>query len=91
MIEKIIIGVGDNKSFYIITEEEDAIKDFLINKLKRGVTILEGRGGYTGHKKHVILCAIPTKEYFLAKEGILAIDENAIVLINDVYQSEGIE
>lgn len=89
--DKILLGLSESKSFYIITDEEDAMKDFLINKLQRGVTILEGRGGYTGSKKHVIMCAIPTREYFLVKEGILAIDENAIVLINDVYQSEGIE
>ncbi len=89
--DKVLLGLSESKSFYIITEHEDAIKDFLINKLKRGVTVLEGRGGYTGDKKHVIMCAIPTKEYFLAKEGILTIDKDAIVLINDVYQSEGIE
>ena len=89
--DRILLGLSESKSFYVITENEDAIKDFLINKLKRGVTILEGRGGYTGDKKHVIMCVIPTQEYFLAKEGILALDKDAIVLINDVYQSEGIE
>ena len=89
--DKILLGLSESKSFYVITENEDAIKDFLMNKLKRGVTVLEGRGGYTGSKKHVLMCVIPTQEYFLAKEGILAIDKDAIVLINDVYQSEGIE
>ena len=89
--DKVLLGLSESKSFYIITEQEDAMKEFLMNELKRGVTILDGRGGYTGDKKHVIMCAIPTKEYFLAKQGILAIDKDAIVLINDVYQSEGIE
>ena len=89
--DKVLLGLSESKSFYIITEQEDAMKEFLMNELKRGVTILDGRGGYTGNKKHVIMCAIPTKEYFLAKQGILAIDKDAIVLINDVYQSEGIE
>ena len=86
-----MLGLSESKSFYIITEQEELMKDFLMNELHRGVTVLDGHGGYTGNKKHVIMCAIPTKEYFLAKEGILAIDKDAIVLINDVYQSEGIE
>ena len=34
---------------------------------------------------------VPTKEYFLAKKGILEIDKEAIILINDVYQSTGLE
>lgn len=89
--DKVLLGVSNSKSFYIITEHETAIKGFLINELKKGVTVLEGRGGYTGNRKKVLMCVIPTKEYFLAKEGILEIDKDAIVLINDVYQSSGIE
>ncbi|MBQ9071853.1 MAG: YitT family protein [Bacilli bacterium] len=89
--DRVLLGISSSKAFYIITEHETAIKSFLINELKRGVTVLEGRGGYTGDRKKVIMCAIPTKDYFLAKEGILEIDKNAIILINDVYQSSGIE
>lgn len=89
--DKLLLGVSNSKSFYIITEHETSIKNFLINELKKGVTVLEGRGGYTGDRKKVLMCVIPTKEYFLAKEGILELDKDAIVLINDVYQSSGIE
>lgn len=89
--DKLLLGLSNSKSFFIITEHETDIKRFLINNLGRGVTVLEGRGGYTGDRKKVIMCAIPTKEYFLAKEGILMIDKDAVILINDVYQSEGIE
>ena len=89
--DRVLLGVSNSKSFYVITEHETAMKNFLINELGKGVTVLEGRGGYTGDRKKVIMCVIPTKEYFLAKEGILDIDKEAIVLINDVYQSAGIE
>ena len=91
LTDRVLLGISDSKSFYIITDHEPEIKNFLINELKKGVTILEGHGGYTGDRKKVLLCAIPTKEYFLAKEGILEIDKDAIVLINDIYQSSGIE
>lgn len=89
--DRLLLGISKSKSFYIITESETAIKNFLMNELSLGVTVLEGRGGYTGDRKKVILCVIPTSEYFLAKEGILEIDKDAIILINDVYQSSGIE
>jgi len=91
LTDKVLLGISDSKSFYIITEHETAIKNFLMNELGKGVTILEGRGGYTGDRKKVLMCVIPTKEYFYAKEGILEIDKQAIVLINDVYESAGIE
>lgn len=89
--DRVLLGISSSKSFYIITDHETSIKNFLINELGRGVTILEGRGGYTGDRKKVIMCVIPTKEYFLAKTGVLEIDKDAIILINDVYQSSGIE
>ena len=89
--DKVLLGVSSSKAFYVITEHETSVKDFLIRQLGRGVTVLEARGGYTGDMKKVIMCAIPTKQYFLAKEGILAIDKDAIILINDVYQSTGLE
>ena len=91
LTDRLLLGISDSKSFYIITEHETAIKTFLMNELGKGVTVLEGRGGYTGDRKKVLMCVIPTKQYFLAKEGILEIDKEAIVLINDVYESSGIE
>lgn len=91
LTDKVLLGISTSKSFYIITEHETSIKNFLINELGKGVTVLEGRGGYTGDRKKVLMCVIPTKEYFLAREGVLEIDKEAIVLISDVYQSEGIE
>ena len=91
LTDRVLLGISSSKSFYIITEHETAIKNFLMNQLNKGVTVLEGRGGYTGDRKKVLMCIIPTKQYFLAKEGILEIDKNAILLINDVYESTGIE
>ena len=91
LTDRVLLGISNSKSFYIITDHETSIKGFLMNEVGRGVTVLEGRGGYTGDRKKVLMCVIPTKEYFLAKEGILEIDKDAIILINDVYQSEGIE
>ena len=91
LTDRVLLGISDSKSFYIITEHETSIKSFLMNELGKGVTVLEGRGGYTGDRKKVLMCVIPTKQYFLAKEGILEIDKEAIVLINDVYESSGIE
>jgi len=91
LTDKVLLGISDCKAFYIITEHETAIKKFLISELGRGVTVLEARGGYTGDMKKVLMCVVPTKEYFYAKEGILEIDKDAFVLISDVYESEGVE
>ena len=89
--DKVLLGISSSKAFYVITEHETSIKEFLIEELGRGVTVLEARGGFTGDRKKVIMCAVPTKQYFIAKQRILDIDKEAIILINDVYQSAGLE
>lgn len=89
MSDKIIIGVSQSKAFYIITEHETTIKKFLIQNLNHGVTVLNGRGGYTGNNQKVIMCIIPTREYYVVKEAIKDIDPEAFFLVTDAYEVSG--
>ena len=89
MTDKVILGISESKAFYIITEHETAVKKFITQYLSHGVTVLEGRGGFTGNNKKVIMCIIPTKEYYIAKEGIRSIDENAFFVVTDAYEVYG--
>ena len=89
MADKVILGISQCKAFYIVTDHESKIKRFIIDHLSSGVTVLDGRGGYTGNNQKVIMCIIPTKDYFLAKEGILSIDPNAFFLVTDSYEVSG--
>lgn len=87
--DKVIIGISNSKSFYIITEHETMVKKFLNYQLGHGVTVLDGRGGYTGNKEKVIMCIVPTKDYFIVKEGIKRIDPEAFFLVTDAYEVSG--
>ena len=89
MTDKVILGISESKAFYIITDHETAVKKFITQYLSHGVTVLEGRGGFTGNNKKVIMCIIPTKEYYVAKEGIHSIDENAFFVVTDAYEVYG--
>lgn len=89
MSDKVMLGISQTKSFYIVTEHESAMKKFLIDYLEHGVTVLEGRGGYTGNHQKVIMCIVPTKEYFMVKEAIHEIDPDAFFVVTDAYQSSG--
>lgn len=89
IIDRVMIGISNSKSFYVITEYEDAVKDFLLSQLSHGVTIIEARGGYTNRRVKMILCIVPNKEYYIVKEGILEIDEKSLILVNDTYEVLG--
>lgn len=89
MTDKVVLGISESKSFYIITEHETDVKKYILHNLSHGVTVLEARGGYTGNVMKVIMCIIPTKEYFKVKEGIKTIDPNAFFLVTDAYEVSG--
>ena len=89
MTDKVILGISNSKAFYIITDHEEEVKKFVLKHLSHGVTILEAKGGFTGQNQKVIMCIIPTKEYFIAKEGIHEIDSNAFFVVTDAYEVSG--
>lgn len=89
MTDKVILGVSKSKAFYVITEHDDEVKGYIMEVLNHGVTILEARGGYTGAHQKVIMCIVPTREYYKIKQDILKIDSRACVLVTDSYEFTG--
>lgn len=87
--DKIILGISDNKAFYIVTKKEDEVKNYILNNLHQGVTILSGRGGYGDTSKNVIFCVVSVKNYFKLKEGINNIDQDAFFIVTDAYEVKG--
>ncbi len=89
MVDKVVLGISRNKAVYITTNEDDRVCDYLLNELKLGITLIETRGGYTNKKDQIIMCVVPTGEYFKVSEGIEQIDPKAVVLVTDAYQTSG--
>lgn len=89
MTDKVLLGISNSKAFYIITNEDEKVRNYLMNELHHGVTIFNVKGGYTDKKDEVILCVVPTNEYYKVKEGIHEIDETAFFVVCDAYEVFG--
>jgi len=87
--DKVVLGISNNKTFFVVTDRVKAVKEYLLDNLSQGVTVLDAIGGYTNNKQEVLMVVIPTIEYFKAKEGILEIDPDAFITITDSYQVYG--
>ena len=87
--DKIMLGISKSKSFYIITSEEEKVKDYIMNELGHGVTIFSVKGGYTKERQKMLMCVIPTREYYKLKEGISKIDKDSFFVITDSYEVKG--
>lgn len=87
IVDKVIIGISDNKVFYIITEKPLEIRDYIIDKLHYSVTLINARGGYSNKRKKMLMCVVPTIEYLKLKELVSVIDPKVFFLIVDIYES----
>ena len=89
MSDRVILGISDSKAFYIVTDEEKKIKEYIMKYLNHGVTVFNARGGFKKEREHVLLCVLPTKDYYKLKEGIYEIDPDAFFVVCDAYEVFG--
>lgn len=86
LIEK---GFSDSKSVYIISENYEEIGSAINDRLGRGVTYLNGEGGFSGNSKKVIFAVITRLEETKLKAIILEKDDQAFLAIADINEVRG--
>ena len=89
MIDVVTKGFDETYAVMIVTKDPIEVTDELNAQLGRGVTILHGQGGYTKLPKEILYCVVNRLEVTKVKEIVLAMDENAFVTINSVYDIVG--
>ncbi len=89
VIDLTIQGLDESKAAMIVSEHPEEIANVLFTRLGRGVTFLEGKGGFSGRPKSVLYSVITRLEIAELKSIIDEIDENAFVTIHDVHDVIG--
>lgn len=89
VLDRVLLGISNNKAFYIITTKEEEIKEYILSTLQHSITTFDVKGGFLDNKRKVMLTVIPSREYYRLTEGIKEIDEDAFFVVTDSYQVEG--
>lgn len=89
IVDFIIAGFNYSKSFMIITNEEEALKNAIVNDIKRGITILDGKGGYTDSNKSVLIVVVNKNQEIHLKKLIKKVDKNAFIIVSNVHEVFG--
>ena len=61
----------------------------IMDKLERGVTLLEATGAYTGKSQKVIMCAVTKSEAFKIRRLVNNIDPDAFIIIGEAGEILG--
>jgi uncharacterized membrane-anchored protein YitT (DUF2179 family) len=81
IIDRISIAGRSGYTYFIISDYSDAIKLSILNKMERGVTIVDGVGAFTNKPVNMLICNILKKEKVSMDEYINLIDSKAFVFI----------
>lgn len=86
IIDIVVEGANERTAVLIISTHPGEVLDQVTNKMARGITVLEGRGGYTMTSKEVLYIVINKQEIVQLRKIIQDIDPNAYVTVHNVQE-----
>lgn len=87
VIDTIVEGFDELKSVMIISDKHKDISEAIMARLGRGVTLLDGKGGYKGALTNVIYVVVSRLELAKLKNIVNNFDEDALMTIGSVEVS----
>lgn len=89
VIDYVIDGASYDKLLFIISRENDKLRDFIINEMERGATFLKASGMYTKEEKEMIFLVVSRREVALVQRKVKSIDPKAFLVVTDAYDTYG--
>ncbi|MEW6724657.1 MAG: YitT family protein [Bacillota bacterium] len=82
-------GTFTAKAVTIISDQPKPIAEAIMNRLKRGTTLLRGRGGYTDRERDVLYVIVSRSEIGRLKHLVNQIDPKAFMVVSDAREVLG--
>ncbi len=91
LMDALVYGGDKGKMLLVMSKREREIADAVLERMERGVTMLNATGAYTGGDRRVLLCAVRRSEMYELRSLVTDIDPGAfmIVVSTDEVLGEG--
>lgn len=90
LIDKLCYGSGGGKMVYIISKNHKKVLNEILTVISRGVTVVDGKGGYTDNDCKVLMCAVRRHEVSLVNSAVKKYDSEAFVIVTDSNEINGV-
>lgn len=80
-MDSVLYGFNETRIAYVVTEHPIEVAERVMEETDRGVTYLNGEGGYQRDKKLVIMCAMPSRQFAKFKRIVLEVDPAAFIMV----------
>ena len=82
-------GASYDKLLFIITNEHEKLRHFIIHDLDRSATYIKAKGMYSDSQRDMIFLVVSRKEVHLVQQKIKEFDPRAFVVVTDAYDTYG--
>jgi uncharacterized membrane-anchored protein YitT (DUF2179 family) len=89
VMDRIITSFSERRSVWIISSRSSEICGQILSKLRRGATLLSGKGAYTQSPIEVIYSVISPFELAKLKDLVITIDPKAFLIVNETQEVIG--
>ncbi|MGN0659379.1 MAG: YitT family protein [Emergencia sp.] len=89
VIDKMMLIGTTQTEIKIVSGKSDDIRAAILEDVDRGITILEGRGGYLGESAEIILTVVSNREVPKVEQLVHRIDQEAFMTISRISQVSG--
>lgn len=84
VIDIIVEGLDESKAVTIVSAHHEDIAQAITARLGRGITLLQGRGGYSNTETDVIYVVVSRLELAKLKSIVLQFDDDALITVGNV-------
>ena len=81
IMDMMLYGADKGKIIFIITEESSAVADAIMSLVKRGITLINVTGAYTGAGRKMLMCTVRRNEVSAVLTLAREHDKNAFIVV----------
>lgn len=86
IMDSVIVGLDETKSVLIISSKSKLIADAIVHELGLGLTIMYGRGGFSGDEREILYVIAERLQLAELKELIIREDPSAFIAIENLHE-----
>ena len=85
----VVVGLNSAKLCYIITDHAGEMAELLVKNSPRGVTLLDGRGAYTGKARGILLTCVKSNQITQLRAMVRQTDPDSFVIVSNANEVRG--
>lgn len=89
VMDAVLYGMNSANVAYIISAHPEKVGRAIIDDVARGVTILHGKGAYSGNEKEVLMVAFKRRQIIDIKRTVKDIDPDAFLIVCEAHEVLG--